>query len=173
MLLGSQYFNPSVLSGFALVQTSGCTGSEVSVGLPQWLMWKEVTMNVVALYVTLEKTLLKQAVRSLRYLKTYLSSTQPPAISSGVYSSSRRIFFYEMSPWGENSIVQSQHTQLYSCKHSLKPSIVSFLMLMLSAGTQVVWSWICKAGMNLCNMMIRAVMGTILCLTGKALRIQA
>lgn len=49
-------------------------------------------MNVVALYVTLEKTLFKQAVRSLRYLKTYLSSTQPPAISSGVYTSSRRNF---------------------------------------------------------------------------------
>lgn len=93
MFLGSRYFNPSVLSGFALVQASGCTGSEVSVGLHQWLMWKEVTMNVVALYVTLEKTLFKQAVRSLRYLKTYLSSTQPPAISSGVYTSSRRNFF--------------------------------------------------------------------------------
>lgn len=47
-------------------------------------------MNVAA--VAVDKVLFRQAVNSLRYTKSYLSSMQPPATSSGVCTSSGSIF---------------------------------------------------------------------------------
>ena len=84
---------PSALPPLALAQASGCTVSRVLVGYHQQFLRNEIAVNVAA--VTLDKTLFKQAVNSPRYTRSYLSSTQPPATSPGVCTSSGSVFLWD------------------------------------------------------------------------------